>query len=89
MTVQHLLNFSSGLFYPPITGTAMPSPYAAPHSKEDPHADFLTTLQVCHFFLIKSKQIYNSVNKGNYPGIPVKFEPGTDCTYYLWIRRYY
>ncbi|KJA17770.1 hypothetical protein HYPSUDRAFT_45930 [Hypholoma sublateritium FD-334 SS-4] len=63
ITVQHLLNFSSGLFYPPTTGTAMPGPYAMPHDKEDPHANFLAALQ------------------GNHPGIPVKFEPGTDFVY--------
>jgi len=61
--VQHLLNFSSGLFYPPISGTAMPNPYAAPHDKEDPYTNFFAVLQ------------------GDHPGIPVKFEPGTDFVY--------
>lgn len=47
--VKHLLNFSSGLFYPPIPrpGSRMSGPYSAPHDMKDPHANFLALLQVC------------------------------------------
>jgi len=63
--VKHLLNFSSGLFYPvpPVPNAGLPPSYTAPHNMEDPHSEFFKNL------------------KGDLPGIPLKFEPGTDFAY--------
>jgi CubicO group peptidase (beta-lactamase class C family) len=48
--VEHLLNFSSGLFYPSII--ALPYPYTAKHDKEDPVGYFYNLIKVslscCH-----------------------------------------
>ncbi|KAF8964809.1 beta-lactamase/transpeptidase-like protein [Flammula alnicola] len=63
--VKHLLNFSSGLFYPVRTdaGSRMSDVYYGPHDMKDPHSSFFEIL------------------KGDLPGIPLKFEPGTDFVY--------
>ncbi|KAH9474873.1 Acyltransferase calJ [Psilocybe cubensis] len=64
--VKHLLNFSSGLFYPPFPDPTRNLPPAYTNSykdAEDPFAEFFRLL------------------KGDYPGIPIKFEPGTDFAY--------
>ncbi|KDR77346.1 hypothetical protein GALMADRAFT_225461 [Galerina marginata CBS 339.88] len=65
MRVRHLLNFSSGLFYPapPVPNASLPPSYVAPHNKEDPHGEFFKNV------------------KGDLPGIPIRFEPGTDFAY--------
>ncbi|KAF9474844.1 beta-lactamase/transpeptidase-like protein [Pholiota conissans] len=66
--IRHLLNSTSGMFYP-MKG-ASPNKqldaYAAPHSKFNPVSEFLSLIQEC---------------LGDLPGIPLKFEPGTDFTY--------
>ncbi|KAF8963535.1 beta-lactamase/transpeptidase-like protein [Flammula alnicola] len=63
--IKHLLNFSSGLFYPMkgMTLDKQLAAYVEPHSKEDPVSEFL------------------SIIKGDLPGIPLKFEPGSDFVY--------
>jgi CubicO group peptidase (beta-lactamase class C family) len=45
--VQHLLNFSSGLFYP-ITAPihVLPKPYVAPQQEEDPVGHFYNIIKV-------------------------------------------
>ncbi|KAF9483310.1 beta-lactamase/transpeptidase-like protein [Pholiota conissans] len=65
MRVEHLLNFSSGLFYlwTQDIGVSVPAPYAGAHDMKDPHSEFLSILQ------------------GNFPGIPLQFEPGTNFAY--------
>ncbi|KDR77245.1 hypothetical protein GALMADRAFT_246541 [Galerina marginata CBS 339.88] len=67
ITVKHLLNFTSGLFYPfsPEAPFLLPEGY---HSK-DIHA---AADPVSAFF---------SLIKGDLPGVPLKFEPGTDFAY--------
>ncbi|KAF8909682.1 beta-lactamase [Gymnopilus junonius] len=67
MTVKHLLNFSSGLFYGdrPDSDGSLPPPYTSKemHAAEDPYSAWFQTL------------------KGDLPGVPLKFEPGTDFVY--------
>ncbi|KJA25265.1 hypothetical protein HYPSUDRAFT_135104 [Hypholoma sublateritium FD-334 SS-4] len=68
LTLTHLLNFSSGLFY---SGLRRKSPNALAfgytdkevHTLEDPISGFLQIIIV------------------NLPGVPLKFEPGTDFVY--------
>lgn len=64
MLVKHILNFTSGLFYPmkALSLDTQPEPYAAPHDKQNPVSKFLSIIQ------------------GDLPGIPILFEPGTNCT---------
>ena len=42
--VEHLLNFSSGLFYGSILN--IPTPYVIPHDEEDPVAHFYSAIKV-------------------------------------------
>ena len=42
--VEHLLNFSSGLFYPSIT--VLPYSYTAKHNEEDPVGHFYNLIKV-------------------------------------------
>jgi len=42
--VQHLLNFSSGLFYPSVF--VLPTAYTAPHNEEDPVGHFYNLIKV-------------------------------------------
>ncbi|PPQ90094.1 hypothetical protein CVT25_012258 [Psilocybe cyanescens] len=60
--VKNLLNFSSGLFYPPFLDLTrnMPSAYSHTYKGENSHSKFFQLL------------------KGDFPGIPIKFEPGAD-----------
>uniref|UniRef100_A0A8H7XU60 Beta-lactamase-related domain-containing protein n=1 Tax=Psilocybe cubensis TaxID=181762 RepID=A0A8H7XU60_PSICU len=67
VTVQHLLNFSSGLFYPVVRDnlTGLSEGYFSKemHAASDPRS---------HFF---------SILIGDLPALPLKFEPGTDFVY--------
>ncbi|KAF9485646.1 beta-lactamase/transpeptidase-like protein [Pholiota conissans] len=67
ITVKHLLNFSSGLFYPVVRDDlfALPEAYTskAMYASSNP-------LQAFYRILI-----------GELPGVPLKFEPGTDFVY--------
>ncbi|CAA7269891.1 unnamed protein product [Cyclocybe aegerita] len=66
MKIAHLLNFSSGLYYPIKEDIVfvIPEPYATTYNQnEDVHERFFNVL------------------KGPYPAIPLQFEPGTDFTY--------
>jgi CubicO group peptidase (beta-lactamase class C family) len=68
VTVKHLLNFSSGLFYPIEEG--QPMRFGINTSKEmhqatDPSSRFFKLIM------------------GDLPGMPLKFEPGTDCMPFL------
>jgi CubicO group peptidase (beta-lactamase class C family) len=65
MRLKHLLNFTSGLFYP-LKGLRLDQQlvaYAAPHNKENPISEFI------------------SIIKGGLPGIPLLFEPGENFAY--------
>ncbi|PPQ97279.1 hypothetical protein CVT26_006672 [Gymnopilus dilepis] len=68
LTVKHLFNFTSGLFYPQDEDAARGSLHRGYYSKDvhvtkDPLTEWFDLL------------------KGDLPGIPVKFEPGTDFVY--------
>ncbi|KJA25269.1 hypothetical protein HYPSUDRAFT_199807 [Hypholoma sublateritium FD-334 SS-4] len=67
LKVKHLLNFSSGLFYPVIKDdlTSLPEAYTSKemHASSNPLESFYRILI------------------GPLPGIPLKFEPGTDFVY--------
>ncbi|PPQ92178.1 hypothetical protein CVT25_008952 [Psilocybe cyanescens] len=67
MTVKHLLNFSSGLFYPVVRDdlTGLTEGYFSKemHASSDARS---------HFF---------SILIGKLPALPLKFEPGTDFVY--------
>ncbi|KAF8186368.1 beta-lactamase/transpeptidase-like protein [Pholiota molesta] len=67
ITVKHLLNFSSGLFYPVVRDdlSGLPTGYTSKdmHVAPDPYKAFLRIII------------------GELPGIPLKFEPGTDFVY--------
>lgn len=88
VTVKHLLNFSSGLYYPVHEDAAskMPNAYAEAHDMQDLHSTFFKTVKVnklSAFF--QSDKVLITFMKGDLSGIPLKFEPGTDCkdTYHL------
>ncbi|KIM38847.1 hypothetical protein M413DRAFT_19920 [Hebeloma cylindrosporum] len=68
VTVKHLLNFSSGLYYPVDRDAAsrMPNAYAEAHDMQDPHSTFFKTVKV---------------NEEICPESRLKFEPGTDFAY--------
>ncbi|KAH9474868.1 carboxylate methylbutanoyltransferase mlcH [Psilocybe cubensis] len=60
MRLKHVLNFTSGMFYP-LKGFSLaqqPEAYIAPYTKDDPISQFLSFI------------------KGDLPGIPLLFEPG-------------
>ncbi|CAA7269887.1 unnamed protein product [Cyclocybe aegerita] len=63
--VAHLLNFSSGLYYPAMEniGAILPEAYTTTYGKEGVHDKFFEIL------------------KSSYPAVPLKFEPGTDFVY--------
>ncbi|KAF8905737.1 beta-lactamase [Gymnopilus junonius] len=69
LTVRHLFNFTSGLFYPQdeetvTTGSLHRGYYSKEvHVAEDPLDEWFNIL------------------KGDLPGVPLKFEPGTDFVY--------
>ncbi|KAF9483313.1 beta-lactamase/transpeptidase-like protein [Pholiota conissans] len=67
MKVKHLLDFTSGLFYPPIRDYGLKVPYAYAgaqlKAQEDPYSNFFSRI------------------KGDLPGIPLSFEPGTNFMY--------
>ncbi|KAF5325468.1 hypothetical protein D9619_009744 [Psilocybe cf. subviscida] len=66
VTVKHLLNFSSGLFYPIEEGQPMRmgiNTSKEMHQTTDPSASFFRLIM------------------GELPGMPLKFEPGTDWAY--------
>ncbi|KAJ2923333.1 hypothetical protein H1R20_g13760, partial [Candolleomyces eurysporus] len=67
MTVEHLLTYTSGLFYPfdavPDWNQDIDNAYSAPQDATDPAGGFLKVI------------------KNGLPGTPLKFEPGTDWTY--------
>lgn len=46
MTVEHLLNHTSGLFYEP-SDVPFPATYSAKHSKDDPIGNFFGLTKVC------------------------------------------
>jgi len=48
MRVKHLLNFTSGLFYPipPVKNASLPPAYLAAH-EIDTHAEFFKNVKVC------------------------------------------
>ena len=84
VTLKHLLNFTSGLFYPTEPDGNMTKGCSSKemHLSDDPTSEFfriitVRLLSLTHPFLrgIHVKPFY----KGDLPGIPLKFEPGTGC----------
>ncbi|KAF9525267.1 beta-lactamase/transpeptidase-like protein [Crepidotus variabilis] len=67
VTVKHLLNFSSGLFYPIVPGDLFG--LAEGYYSKDMHA---AQDPVKNFF---------DIVKGKLPALPLKFEPGTNFVY--------
>ncbi|KAF9045568.1 beta-lactamase/transpeptidase-like protein [Panaeolus papilionaceus] len=67
VTVKHLLNFSSGLFYPVIKDDLFSLPMAYTSKEVHAAADPLSE--------------YFKILLGPLPGVPLKFEPGTDFIY--------
>lgn len=67
ITVQHLMNFTSGLYYPaaPPDAFGLDKGYTSKemHQAADPVSAFFQTI------------------KGKFPAVPLKFEPGTDFVY--------
>ncbi|KAF8152902.1 beta-lactamase/transpeptidase-like protein [Crassisporium funariophilum] len=63
--MKHLFNFSSGLFYP----VNRPTPYSLPDAYTAAHdkQDYIS-------------EFYRIIT-GDLPGLPIKFEPGTDFVY--------
>ena len=87
VTVKHLLNYSSGLYYPVYedVATRMPNAYAAAHDMQDPYSTFFKIVKVNRLFsCCQSDEVLMTFMKGDLPGIPLKFEPGTDCKYITW-----
>ena len=88
VTVKHLLNYSSGLYYPAYEDwtTRMPNAYAAAHDMQDPYSTFFEIVKVYTLFSCRlSNEVLMTFTKGDLPGIPLKFEPGTDCKHITWI----
>ncbi|KAF8964756.1 beta-lactamase/transpeptidase-like protein [Flammula alnicola] len=67
LTLKHVLNFSSGLFYPVVREgpNSLPDAYTSKeiHGTQDPISSFLRVIT------------------GDLPALPLKFEPGTDFVY--------
>jgi len=83
VTVKHLLNSSSGLFYPLMVDDLYGMHYKSKdmHQAADPVAQFFRMLLYSqfHFGVHVILSLMSSVCKGELPGLPLKFEPGTDC----------
>lgn len=59
----------------------MPNAYAAAHDMQDPYSTFFEIVKVYTLFSCRltSNEVLMTFTKGDLPGIPLKFEPGTDC----------
>lgn len=83
--IRHLLNHTSGLKYaerPPGVvklGEAYTHSY---HEDEDPVDTFFKLLKVSYYMAgwHSGSKYRLTDDKGPYPSLPLKFEPGTDCT---------
>ncbi len=64
--VQHLINFTSGLFYPFTMdfGISMVPPYAREHDMNDPHSQFFSILKarICLPVLTGTQKIWHITN---------------------------
>ena len=88
LTLTHLLNFSSGLFYSGLRRTGPTSLTFAytdkeVHSLENPISGFLQIIIVRSFFRLGATRHVLIIfpPQGDLPGVPLKFEPGTDCKF--------
>ena len=82
VTLKHLLNFTSGLFYQRISNSlGLNTTYISKdiHRSDDPASEFFRVLTVRSFFLASFEFMLKSFYQGDLPGLPLKFEPGTDC----------
>ena len=57
--VEHLLNFSSGLFYSGIVD--LPNPYTLPHEEEDPVSHFYNIIKVSPRIMFSGSFAYMQV----------------------------
>ena len=81
--VKHLLNFTNGTFYP-MKGASMSSQleaYATLHPKDDHITGFFNVVKVCEiYFAVRFHGLRNNYFvQGGLPGVPLRFEPGTNC----------
>ena len=84
--VEHLLNFSSGLFYPDIAVISLS--YTTKHDKEDPVGHFYNLIKVglpLEMSLVYIIRKYADLFiQGDLPSLPLKFEPGTECRQFFF-----
>ena len=81
--VEHLLNFTNGTFYP-VKGMSMSSQldaYATLHPKDDHITGFFNVVKVCKiYFAMRFHGLLNNhFLQGGLSGVPLRFEPGTNC----------
>ena len=82
VTLKHLLNFTSGLFYHRIPNSlGVNTTYISKdiHRSDDPASEFFRVLTVRSFFFASFEFMLKSSYQSDLPGLPLKFEPGTDC----------
>lgn len=85
MRLKHLLNFSSGLFYAMkgFQPDQQSGAYIALHDKKDPIGHFLSVLKVSSVSSQTKGRVFIKCEfgllQGDLPGIPILFEPGTNC----------
>jgi len=80
--VKHLLNYTNGTFYPMkgMTPGAIPDGYATLHPKDDHITGFFNFVKVCEIsFAVRFHGLLNNFVQGSLPGVPLRFEPGTNC----------
>ena len=81
--VKHLLNYTNGTFYPMkgMSLGALPDAYATLYPKDDHITGFFKFVKVCEISLVVQLGglLNNYFVQGSLPGIPLRFEPGTNC----------
>lgn len=87
--VKHLLNFTNGTFYP-LKGATLNNQleaYAVVHPKDDYITGFFNVVKVCEFwhFIVMIAVLHV---QGTLPGVPLKYEPGTNCKLFMIILTF-